>query len=644
MIKLDLKNFKHKSSDDKTTTLEHKKDKHTITIYHNVLGKDAQKQLQALGQSAKDAQTEGQKQEAQDSSQYGKVMTPKGGKPQVFADGGGVGQYLDDVADQFSGQKKIEKSNSPGKRPEQSRVEGKPGATNNYYGFADGGDVEQALQPDFSPEAIQTAVDTANPVSKGINLPEDAGVNSLPDPAPSQYKTQAEQYKAQQAEPQMPEGQILQPEPPKAQPAAQPEPQQVSAKSNDKGLAPQEQADPYQQNMMGALGKQMQAQQEQAAALKAQGDQEKLALDKNETARSAAADAFKASVAELHQQSQAYQNDVKNGYIDPNKYWTGYTTPNGQQVPGHSKVAAVIGMLVAGFGGANGVKMLDDEVDRSIAAQKANLNSSNNLLRANLDQYKNLSDAYTATRMQLNDDIMNRLQAASAVAKGPLAKAAADNAIGELQQKQNVFANNIATSQAFAKLSAAAPNNDPAVATTAAHHIVERLMITDPEKAKAFSNRIVDGVGISNRVEGVNEATRQQLLGQQKLNNAGQDLLSYSQKHNNILPTGAEYNTGVTKAMAFQQAVREGMLGTVFRESEKPLLEKFVTDNPAGAFKQFTTQPRLRAILDSNRINYETTKQAAGIPPSPQQSQPQIKIVNGVKYMRGSDGKAVPVK
>jgi hypothetical protein len=588
-IKLDLSKFKHVKSDDKSTTLKHYEG-HELTLAHNKLSKANREQLKAMANLAKGNEKTTDKSEAKQDQQ----MKQPQEEPIKFAEG-----TPDEVIHP------TDTIQQPGE--DQTRI------------YPPSASINDTLSADLTNAGINNIKELDQ--SKSINLPDTAGVYSLPDssvqPATvSELQKQKANYKEMHPNEVMPE--TNQAEAPVAMPSGLEQSAAQSQAAIAQATAPETtNTDPYLNSLAQSQAAMNKADLASAAALQAQGNAEKLALDKAVEARKTAADLFKEKTDFLQQQGEAIKHDIENGYIDPNKYWTGYKLPNGNYVDGHSKIASVIGMLVAGFGGNNAAKMLDDQINQSIDAQKANLNSSHNLLKANLEQFKNYNDAYTATRMQLNDDVINRLQAAAATAKGPLAKAAADMEIAKRMQQQNILANSIVASQSFAKLAQGAPSLSPDHLTSAAHEIVNRLAVTDPEKAKAFSNRIVDGVGVSSKLEGVNEATRQQLLAQQKLNNAGYDLLDYAKKHNNILPIGADYNTGVTKALAFQQAVREGMLGTVFRESEKPLLEKFVTDNPSGAFKQITTEPRLKSILESNRINFETTKQAAGIAPTP---------------------------
>lgn len=59
------KDYKHLKSDDKSTTLQHKKG-HTITISHAVLSKPNRDILKALADTGKNYQTEGQRQESED--------------------------------------------------------------------------------------------------------------------------------------------------------------------------------------------------------------------------------------------------------------------------------------------------------------------------------------------------------------------------------------------------------------------------------------------------------------------------------------------------------------------------------------------------------------------------------------------------
>lgn len=370
------------------------------------------------------------------------------------------------------------------------------------------------------------------------------------------------------------------------------------------------------------------------------GDQQAQLLNQNIQSQQNAQVAYKQQYDELEKERQAHMSDIQQGYIDPQKYWTGDSNGNGS----HSRVASAIGMILAGFNPTNkpnaAVDMLKYQMDQNIEAQKQNLGAKQNLLTANLRQFGNLREATDMTRLMQSDIMQNELKTAAAKAASPMAKAAALTAAGQLQMQYAPLQQQMAMRQSMMKL-ANSGNSD----VGATEHMLAYMRMTNPEMAKEMESRYVPGVGMASVP--VTPAVRDQLVSHQKLDSIGNDVLNYAKTHTNLVPGTAEYNTGVQKSMILQQAIREGMLGTVFRESEKPLLQKFVDDNPAGAFKTISSEPKIRTILDSNRMQMNLLKKSNGLPSqqaTPEAQIPQYKTVNGVKYMRGPDGKAIPIR
>lgn len=376
---------------------------------------------------------------------------------------------------------------------------------------------------------------------------------------------------------------------------------------------------------------------EQAEAQGAQGLAEANILQQAQKSQTDAKAAYQQHFNELNQERQAHIADIQNGYIDPNKYWTGDSQGNG----GHSRVATAIGMILAGFNPTNrpnaAIELLKHQMEMNIDAQKQNLGAKQNLLTANLAQFHNIKDATDMTRMMQSDIVSNQLLQAAATAKTPMAAAAAKQAAGQLQMDMAPKFQEFAMRRAMMGL---ANGNNP----DAAQHVLGYMRMFNPEVAKEMESRLVPGTGMASVP--VPPAVRDEIVAHQKLQQIGQDTLDYARTHTNIVPGTPEYNIGVQKAMILQQAIREGLLGTVFRESEKPLLSKFVDDNPAGAFKTLSAEPKIRTILESNVMQLNTLKKNYGLPTQEQQSssQPQYKTVNGVKYMRGPKGEAVRVK
>lgn len=349
-------------------------------------------------------------------------------------------------------------------------------------------------------------------------------------------------------------------------------------------------------------------------------------------AKTDALNAYQDSYNELDQERKNHIADIQNSYIDPNKYWDN-----------HSKVMSGIGMILAGFNPSNSpnaaVNFLKYQMDQNMTAQAQNLNTKNNLLAANIRQFGNLKDATDMTRLMQSDVVQYELNNAAAKASSPLAKSAALNASGQLKIEFAPLQQQFAMRQAMMKL--ANNNGNP----QAVDHMLGYMRVVNPEMAKETESRYVPGVGLGSTP--IPPDVRGQLISHQNLATQGQDLFNYAQTHMNLVPGTAEYNYGVTKAMSFQQAIREGLLGTVFRESEKPLLEKFVTSNPAGALKMLTTEPRIKAILDSNEMQLNNIKRGYGLPVrSTLQSQTQSTIVTGKdgKQYQRQGNYMVPVK
>lgn len=309
---------------------------------------------------------------------------------------------------------------------------------------------------------------------------------------------------------------------------------------------------------------------------------------------------------ELDNERQAHLQDIRDGYIDPNRYWTGDKDGNGS----HSKLAAGIGMILAGFNPTNkpnaAIEFLKYNMDKNMQAQVANLGAKENMLSANLRQFGNMKDATAMTQLMQSDMIQNELAQAAAKAATPMAQAAALNAKSIFNKEDAPRFQEFAMRRAIMNMSS--NGGDP----NAIDHMLGYMRAVNPAMAKEMESRYVPGVGMG-KVE-VPQAVREQLVAGQTLQNTAQDVLNYSQKHTNLLPGTPEYNTGVQKSAILQQRIREGMLGTVFRESEKPLLQQFVDDNPAGAFKKLSTQPKLRTILESNAMQMNTLKNSYGLP------------------------------
>lgn len=179
------------------------------------------------------------------------------------------------------------------------------------------------------------------------------------------------------------------------------------------------------QQKAGIMG-QAQAASEQAAL-------EQQALAHAQEQQIAITDLYNQHVAKLNGEREAIFADAKAGHIDPNKFWADRSAPQ--------KISSIIGLVLGGLGAGalrqeNPVmKMLNNEIERNINAQKSDLENKHNLLNANRAQFQNEHDAANMTRIMLNDQLVNGLKMAAAKTTDPQAKARALQAAGALDMQ-----------------------------------------------------------------------------------------------------------------------------------------------------------------------------------------------------------------
>lgn len=356
--------------------------------------------------------------------------------------------------------------------------------------------------------------------------------------------------------------------------------------------------------MRSGFNNQMQATKGMGQAQGQLANQEADVLNNQVQAQQEAQNIFRQNYQGLNQERLHMIDDVQKGFIDPNSYWKD-----------HSKIASGIGMILAGIdSGLNGgpnkaVEFLKYNMDRNIEAQKTNLQAKDNLLAHNLRQFGNMRDATEMTRLMQADMVANQLKAAAAKAQGgPNGMAAmnAQNAIGKLQADYAPQFMQFAMRRAMMNLADNGGNPE------SIDHMLGYMRVVNPEMAKEMQSRYVPGVGLGQTP--VPEAVRSEIVSHKKLDDAAKDLLSFTQNHTTINPMSSDYKIGAQKALVVQQMIREGMLGTVFRESEKPLLNKMLDENPAGVMKMISTEPKLRTILEANQAQLNALKQSYGLP------------------------------
>lgn len=757
-IALDLKQFKHVKSDDKTTTLQHK-DGHQLVLAHKALSPEYQKQLGALSKISGENQTQTQSNEARQNFAEGTTkVTPdeqKDSMQEASNPGAGVRQYKPyDMSGDVH--KPADKTNVPQKGTIQMK---QPDPKNNPSGmtFAEGGEIQNP-----KPHGKVTVIDDKKPKSFGKILdpkgnekpkvyaegPQDGLVSkndgapvlapemqqAMAGQSPGMSQPQAEEQAQQQPEkvapilqatrdkynqlagatPGDPNAPMVDPgmfnfgangEPPKAFKPEVWQQAEQAVKSEAEGQQAskmQQAADIEQQNAVRARAglpplpvpptppsatASMEGQQtspasdipspvngeavkqsdnggggmndsmsnvegmmqqgyqsklsgiqQEAAAKGSLGQEQAKLLNDRVAAQQTAQKAYQDTYSQLEQERQAHMDDIREGHIDPDKYWTGYTDSAGNKHGGHSKIAAGIGMILAGFNPTNNpnaaINFLKHQMDNNLEAQKQNLSSEQNLLAANLKQFGNAKDAMDMTRLMQNDIMQNELAKAAANAQSPMAKAAAMQAAGQLKMDAAPIFQNFAMRRAMIGLSSN-PNQSP----QAIDHMLGYMRVTNPEMAKEMESRYVPGVGLASTP--LPPAVREQVIAKQQFNQALNDLRQWSSAHSGSISPSA-IAEGRTKAANVQNLYRQGINGGVFKQGEQSFINGIIDADPSKFFNSIRVLPKLNEAAKENEASLNILKKGYGLPVAQPQAEPVTgkdgrtyvkQIINGKAYM-----------
>lgn len=714
---LDPKQYKYLKSDDKTTTLQHKKG-HTVTIAHSVLSPKNQAILKALSKVGPQDATPDQTEEAKDQKMaeggqpkeptikpantsrpdtgFGAIIQKaKGGKvdkpiqqdspgmvssEQCYDDGGMIDKAEKWFAGSFSTPEPPPSNSVPGpvfphdegypdKKP-QKKAEGGEVCENcghphrKMYAAPDG-----IVAPnDNAPTALQ-AVDTPPPVdlstptqvsttpemsdqeklkelynqnipgtAMGMQTREDQEMQKIgPDGKPPQQLNMKAWNAAQQQLAQQKNNKIY------ADQAAQNEALDKNTALTSMGFQPTASGDalpntvPDNQQPNDSLGQNsptdvqpspsgqddmgqgqygnmlQQGYNNQLAGIKAgakaQGDLGKQQADmyqQNIEAQQQAQRAYNDSFQQLSTERQNFISDIQENHINPDQYWDN-----------HSKLAAGIGMILAGFNPTNkpnaAIEYIQHQIDNNLKSQVENMGARKTLLESNLRQFGNIKDALDMTRLMNADIVHNSLLQAQAKAQSPMAKAAAQQAIGQLQQQYAPLQQQFAMRQAMMKMAGgdASPQ--------AVEHLLGYMRIAAPEQAKEMESRYVPGVGLA-KVQ-VPDNVRQNIVAQKDVQSImGQVLQFAKQNHGSLDPRVRAQGQALINEL--QSKVRTAEQQGVYKESEAKFMQQTIGDSPASFLANWSTVPRVKELQKIKLNDYNNMLKTYGLPqvPMPQQS------------------------
>ncbi len=644
MFKLDLNKFKKISSDDKSTTLQHDHG-HCLKIAHAALTPKLRAQLHELPMA------EGGKVKLPPPPDKAKVEPAKpkvhpvpGSKYPTSEEARKKAPKFDSVDEEAEREKKMAAGG-------EVATSGNPKLQQAYM-YAEGDEVQDPTQmPVQNASPVQAPVAPQAPVIVNVNGGQPAP-QQPPAPAevynqtyeqqkannpgqPDQFSRHAamsagqgakesNESQAQRAQMQMQSQQAdaakenaqraqlgLAPLPGSA-------PQQAPGAEHGAGLTPSQAPqgaqgsnpmDDYAGAVTKGLGEMEAGIRQGAAAQGKLGEMQAQQLGSQVQLQQQLAQNYQQHYNELDAERQAFQKDIQNQHIDPQHYMHDMGTGK--------KISTALGMIIAGAGaGILGqenpvMKYINQQIERDVDAQKANLNNKQSLLNANMRQFGNLHDATLMTNVMQRDIVANQLQQNIAKMQNPMAKAQALQQLGELHQKNAMFMNQLAASRALANVGGQGAQGGEAAVSQA----LNMMRMTNPERAKEIEARYVPGVGMADIP--VKDDVREQMRAHQKLDDSARDLQAFVKTHHTWLnnPLDPDYNVGAQKAQNLQQLIRHGQLQTVYREGEQPLLDKMVNGNPAGFAAAFQTQPKLKELIHENDRQFKILKDSHRIRP-----------------------------
>lgn len=380
------------------------------------------------------------------------------------------------------------------------------------------------------------------------------------------------------------------------------------------GPAVQQQQAPQQPGVMGAMQNSI-AQQKQAntaiGRAEAQSGQEQQQAYQQQAQQSQQfMQDFTRKNDELSKERTAFVKDLQESHVDPSRYM--------HDMNAGAKISTAIGLLIGGLSTAAenpAVKFLEQQMQRDIDAQKANLGKKENLLSANLRHFGNLKDATAMTQIMHNDYIKSLTNQAAAKAASPIALANAQKMNAQLDQQSAMLQAQLAMSGG----GASGAQNDQ----TIQQQLAIRRAMGDHKGAEEMEGRYVPGMGMA--AIKVPEKQREALIGMDKLDKGIADLQSFIKTNPLTIPGSQNSAKAAIKARALQTQVREALLNTVYREGEQPLLDEFISASPTGITQILATPAKLQELSRLNQSAKSSLTSQYSIPNRGAVQQTQIK-------------------
>lgn len=386
------------------------------------------------------------------------------------------------------------------------------------------------------------------------------------------------------------------------------------------------------------------------------------------------------------QTSQEMQQDLDAGHVSPKTYSDLFHyNKDGSEKSTLGKISTAFGMLLAGAGSGLAhqpnamLNMMDKYIENDLSAQQKSAENRQNFLRINQADLKNKADiglehanarntnidanlkAFTQMQVTALHDLTQQVQNmpdGPQKQQGMMQLAMMNNGIqaGLGDWKSKAIAAGAAGRMLMGQDMGGQPGQQASNPEMNFHNQQAGLRAMGQGQV-AEANEAHHLPGYSQPASGpIPQSARDQVLAHDKMEQSASQLKNFVASHGGVWDRLSPANRAIAAQMVLpiQAGFREGTLGTVYREGEQPLLDKAIHGQPLSLAQYFLqTEPKkLDQLRKTNQEQKNLSLKNLGIDPGSayqnqtQQAQqaPQYKMYNGVKYMRGPNGEAIPVK
>jgi hypothetical protein len=595
-LSLNMDRYRKVADDGEKSTLEQHDTGHTITIAHKALPREQRNYLRALPLYSADHADPEQAKMAKGgriNSSYGDAIEERGDKEREAEDKdiNSNPKYKKQVAQAL--QSKYDKDIKP--RGDKKLSD----AMRAHY---DEGTPDEPVSKDDSPTPGATPIN--------INIGPQSAVPTQAQPT-NQIASQAEEPKKQEEEKELPmpiEAPPMAPEPPQAGTSdSLTDAQRQLDAMQGKGPPPSDAQPASAQEInptapetptyLGGVGQEYKGLAQRAQAQGALGATSAPLEDQAARDRAQLAAHTQEQYNTLNQERLANAQDVRNGLVNPNKYWDN-----------HSKLRTGLGLILAGFNPTNrpnaALEFLQNNIQRDTEAQKANLGAREDILAHTMQQFGNSKASTEFVNVLKTDQVAAELRAAAARSQNAQQAAGFNTLAGQLQQ---------ASAQKMLPLAAMQGAFQAMRSGTDPSQMLPGLRSVQPEMAKAIEEHLYPGEGYSDVP--LSEDVRNKLTSQSnilKKTNTLQNWIDSNTIGGQFSP--AHRGEGEALALELQQAYRQGINAST-SESEQGLINKFISQSPGGFLSSYMNDPKLKAVSSSIKDNMDIVKAQHGFHP-----------------------------